>query len=412
MKNGKIIVINHYGDTPGMPGNSRHYELACHFAQKGEYDLEFWLCGYSHLTGKYIEELKGLHIQHKQIENGIKVVKIKSIPDRGGLVMRQLNIMVFDFITGLKLIFSRNVKGVILSMPPITFFATDAMKIRRIKMVADVEDLWPLFMEDMGTNNLIASRYMEHYANKTYNAAVAVEAVSEGMIAYVKGKVKDKSKKFWLSPLGVNLKMAQCDVDKKYIEKYPWKDDFIVIYAGAHGRANDIESVLNTIREFNKYIARLNGKRVAFVFMGSGDNKNKLIGMKEQLGIENTYFEDPVPGDVIPHILKNADVCLTNLKKIESFKLVRPNKIFHYMAAKKPILCGIWGEAQDIVEKAGAGIYVDFTDPVGAAKKMKYFFENADFAELGENGYKYVSEYGDRVKISEDFYNNLIEAIQ
>lgn len=405
----KIIIINQYGNTPDMPGNSRHYELAQYFAHKGDYEIELWLCGYNHATGKYIDELKHFHFQHKYTENGIRIVKIKSAPDWGGLVMRQFGIMLFDFITGIKLLFSRNIRGVVLSMPPITFFAIDAMQIRRIKMIADVEDLWPLFMEDMGVKNKIVSRYMEHYANRTYNAAVAVEAVSNGMLAYVKNKVKNKNKTFWLSPLGVNLDQSQGNADQKYIEQYLWKDDFIIIYAGAHGRANDIESVLKTIKEFNKYNITVNGKKISFVFIGDGDNKAKLIKMKEKYKLENTYFESSVLGNVISQIMKNADVCLTNLKKVESFKLVRPNKIFHYMAAKKPILCGIWGEAQEIVEKSGSGIYVDFSNASDAAEKIRNFIETADFEKYGENGYQYVNKYGNRSKIFEDFYNHFLE---
>ena len=61
-------------------------------------------------------------------------------------------------------------------------------------MIADVEDLWPLFMVDMGMKNKFATIYMEHFANHTYNAAAAVEAVSNGMLNFVKNKLKDKSK--------------------------------------------------------------------------------------------------------------------------------------------------------------------------------------------------------------------------
>lgn len=412
MRKGKIVIINHYGITPDMPGATKHYDLAKYFAEKNEYDIEFWMCGYNHVTGKYVDELKGFHIQHKYVENGIKIVKIKSIPDWGGLIMRQLNIMVFDFITGVKLLFSRNVKCVVLSMPPITFFATDASFLRRIKIIADVEDLWPLFMEDMGMKNRIASAYMEHFANHTYNLSTAYEAVSLGMLNYVRKKIKNKNKKSWLSPLGVNLDLVKGEKDRNVIEQYRWKDDFIVIYAGAHGKANDIESVLKTIQVFERKKQIPVDKKVSFVFMGNGDNKESLKKLAKKLKLCNVYFEDAVSGEVIPKILRNADVCITNLKKIKSFKLVRPNKIFQYMAAKKPVLCGIWGEAQKIVEDSGAGIYIDFTDCELAAERMIEFFSRKDLEKYGQNGYQYVEKYGNRDLIFEDYYKNVIEAIQ
>lgn len=278
-------------------------------------------------------------------------------------------------------------------------------------MVADVEDLWPLFMEDMGMKNKFASKYMEYFANHSYNASAAFEAVSNGMLDYVRNKVKDKKKKSWLAPLGVNLNLVEGNADNSKIAKYKWKDDFIVIYAGAHGRANDIESVLHTISFFEKKYKTVNGKKVSFVFIGNGDNKAFLKDLTKKLKLYSVHFEDAVPGNIIPQILMNADVCLTNLKKIESFKLVRPNKIFQYMAARKPVLCGIWGEAQSIIEDSGAGIYVDFTDYESAANQLYLFFQHADLKQCGENGYKYVNEYGNRAKIFEEFYQNVVEVI-
>lgn len=411
MSKGKIIIINHYGITPDMPGATKHYDLAKFFAEKGEYSIEFWMCGYNHVTGKYVDGLKGLRLQHKYRENGIDIVKIKSVPDWGGLIMRQLNIMVFDFIAGIKVLFSRNVKCVVLSMPPITFFTTDALKIRRIKMVADVEDLWPLFMQDMGMKNKLATLYMEHFANHTYNSATAIEAVSEGMLSYVKKKIKNKSKKSWLSPLGVNLVLVEGTANKEKIDCYQWKNDFVIVYAGAHGKANDLESVLHTISAFEKKYQVVNGMKISFVFIGNGDNKEKLKKLARKLGLRSVYFEEAVPGNVIPQILMNADVCLTNLKKIESFKLVRPNKIFQYMAARKPIICGIWGEAQTIVEGCSAGKYIDFTNYSTAAESIYQFITQDNLSEYGENGYNYVSEFGDREKIFEDFYNNVKDVI-
>lgn len=411
VKKKKIIIINHYGITPDMPGATKHYDLSEYFAAKNEYDIEFWMCGYNHATGKYIKELEGLRLQYSYMDHGVKIVKIKSIPDWGGAIIRQLNIMIFDFITSVKILKDKNIKGIILSIPPVTFFAADAAKIKKIKLIADVEDLWPLFMADMGLKNKIAVWYMEHFANNLYNKADAIEAVSEGMLKYVKRKVLNKKKKMWLAPLGVNLDLFEKKPDLSVIDKCDWKNDFKIIYAGAHGKANAIEEVLKTIEMLNEKYISVHGRKISFIFMGNGDNKEKLLELKETLKLKNVYFEDAVPGDKIPAILKNCDVCLTNLCKIRSFKLVRPNKIFQYMAASKPILCGIWGEAAHIVHEAKSGIYVDFTDYSLAAERIYRFIDRDDLEQMGKNGYDYIKENGDRNKIFKEFYQNVVEIL-
>lgn len=30
----RIVIINHYGITPDMPGATKHYDLAVHFSKK------------------------------------------------------------------------------------------------------------------------------------------------------------------------------------------------------------------------------------------------------------------------------------------------------------------------------------------------------------------------------------------
>lgn len=148
----KIVIINHYGITPDKPGATRHYDMAVNFASKKEYKVEFWMCGYNHHSGKNDAELKGCRLQYKYIMDDVKLVKIKSSRYRNSSVMRQLNIMVFDFITCMKILFSRNIEYIILSVPPISILNVWATKIRRIKLITDVEDLWPLFLKDMGLN--------------------------------------------------------------------------------------------------------------------------------------------------------------------------------------------------------------------------------------------------------------------
>lgn len=50
------------------------------------------------------------------------------------------------------------------------------------------------------------------------------------------------------------------------------------------------------------------------------------------------------------------DICLINLRKSELFTTVIPSKIFENAAMTIPILMGVEGEAQEIVESYGAGL--------------------------------------------------------
>src|SRR5699024_4917589 len=102
----------------------------------------------------------------------------------------------------------------------------------------------------------------------------------------------------------------------------------------------------------------------------------------------------------------------TNLQQIDSFKLVRPNKLFQYMALGKPIISGIWGESKDIIEIAKSGKYVNFASPVTAAKEINLILNNTEkLQQMGKNGRRYVEKYGDRKAIFSELYNNTVQLI-
>lgn len=411
----KIVIINQYGITPDLPGATKHYDMSKFFASKGTHDVEFWMCGYNHQTGKNHMELSGMKLQSSYDEENLKLVRIKSTPYRRSSILRQINHTVFDIITAFKILFSRNIDAIILSIPPISNFNVWAIKLRKIKLITDVEDLWPLFLIEMGMNNKVAVSYMNRYSKKIYNSSDAIAPVSIGMMNYIKSVIKNKPE-MWLAPLGVNLDLYEnIEKNNEIIKDKPWKSDFKIMYVGAHGRANDLYPVLKVIKSIHsKYPTNEDGIRISYIFIGDGDDKKNLVDYAKNNKIENVYFEDAVPGNAVPIYLNHADVCLTNLKKLESFKLVRPNKLFQYMALGKPMICGIWGESKEIVvNEAKSGIYVDFEDAEKAAREIISMLKDSSQLKIyGENGNSYIKKHGDRKMIFDEYYRKLLRITQ
>lgn len=408
----KIIIINQYGVTPDVPGATKHYDMGLNFADKKEYNVEYWLSGLNHKTGNNHRSLKGLKFQSKEtITKNFQVVRFKGFPYRGNLILRQLSIILFEIITAFKILFSRKIKIVIINTPPVGIINILATKIRRKKLIVDVEDLWPLFLQEMGMNNKLVIIYMTFCSKISYAQANMISTVSQGMFDYVV-KIKGADTNVWISPLGVDINLfLNKEKNNTLIEDKVWAHDFKIMYLGAHGKANDIISVLNTIKEFNKIDEKIcSYNKTSFIFIGDGDYKDNIMSHATDIGVENVYFEDPVPGSLVPDYLAHADVCLTNLQKIESFKLVRPNKLFQYMALGKPIISGIWGEFREIIETENTGIYVDFTNAFVAAREILLLLSNEDLLRtMGINGADYVLSYGNREIIFQEYYSNILK---
>ena len=67
-------------------------------------------------------------------------------------------------------------------------------------------------------------------------------------------------------------------------------------------------------------------------------------------------FRHPIPARDAPGYINAADLCLATLQNAPLFRGAIPSKFSEYMACGKAVVVGFWGEAETIVEKAGAGM--------------------------------------------------------
>ncbi|MDG1462413.1 MAG: glycosyltransferase, partial [Gammaproteobacteria bacterium] len=140
---------------------------------------------------------------------------------------------------------------------------------------------------------------------------------------------------------------------------------------------------------------------IVFLMVGDGAEKEKLIRMREAQGIENVVMLDQQPKDAMPSIWAVTDVSLVLLKKADLFKTVLPSKIVESMAMKRPIILGVQGEAQAMVEKAAAGICIEPENATELAAAIAQLADNASQATAyGEAGRSFVEAQFDRRKLA------------
>jgi glycosyltransferase involved in cell wall biosynthesis len=159
----------------------------------------------------------------------------------------------------------------------------------------------------------------------------------------------------------------------------------VVTYVGTHGLAHGLETVLHCAQKLREVEA------LHFLFVGEGARKRALIEMARQMGLQNVTFLGQQRREVIPAILAASDLCLVPLRRAELFTTVIPSKMFEIMAAGKPILLAVDGEARDILEEAGAGEFVPPEDPVALGRAILSLWERPEEREaMGRAGRAYV----------------------
>jgi glycosyltransferase involved in cell wall biosynthesis len=83
------------------------------------------------------------------------------------------------------------------------------------------------------------------------------------------------------------------------------------------------------------------------------------------------------------------------------YKTTFPNKVFDYMAAGKPVILAIDGAIREVVEGAGAGLFVSPGDPAALAEAVLQLVADRKQAEaMGRAGRACVEQQFDRSLIA------------
>lgn len=133
-------------------------------------------------------------------------------------------------------------------------------------------------------------------------------------------------------------------------------DETIALHTGNMGVKQGLENVVRAAA-----LAEQRGDRVRFVFIGGGNQRDRLVAMAEHL--TQIDFIDSLPDDEYALALVAADVLLVNELPGVSGMAV-PSKLTSYFAAGRPVVAATdaGGVTEEEVEASGAGVCVPAGD--------------------------------------------------
>ena len=231
-------------------------------------------------------------------------------------------------------------------------------------------------------------RWGHGIADLCYRRARGIVAVTEGIRDRLRAKGLSGGKVFLIKN-GTNPERFRpvCDPDLR--DRLGWKGQFIVLYAGVHGIAQGLETLLQAA-------LRLKSRQnMRFVLIGEGPVKDDLRRFARRNDLANVQFLPEVPSRDIARYISLADICLVPLKKLKLFEGALPSKIFDYWACGKPLLLTVDGEARRELERAGGGVYVAPENPQALASALIELQRHpSDCRQMGQNGRRYVRHHG------------------
>jgi len=399
----RVLVVSHYFPPEVGAPQARLSELAAWWAHRGE-DVTV-LTGMPNHPSGVVPPSYRRKLRFEESVDGYRVVRtwLYATPNEGVLrkTLGHVSFMVTSVLLGLRRAGRPDV--VVVSSP--TFFSIFAARLiartRRARLVLEVRDLWPAAMVELGviTNRRII-RVLEALEMSNYRAADAVVVVTEGFRRNLIGRGVPGDKVQTIRN-GADVDRFGGPVDDAAVRAMRARTgagpgETLVLYAGAHGISHALSNVVRAAE-------KCSGEPIRFAFVGDGAEKRALAGQVAESMLDNVTMLPPVPRDDMPALLAAADICLVPLRDIPIFATFIPSKMFEYLAAGKPVIGALRGEAANLLEEAGA-VVVPPEDPVALAEAIRALAADpARRAEMGERGRAYVTERFDRRWLAERY---------
>ena len=404
----KIIIVTHYFPPETGAPQARLSALAASWAAGGD-DVTVLTGMPNHPTGVIPPQYRGA-IRRRERRDGYRVLRtwLYATPNEGVArkTIGHLSFMVTSVLLGGRA--SGPADAVVVSSP--TFFSIGAgwllARLKRARLVVEIRDLWPAIFSELGVlTNRRVIRLLERLELAAYAAADTVVVVSDGFRANLIGRGVPAGK---VHTIRNGVRPGEFDpgapADARLRERLgAGPGDCLVLYAGTHGISQGLPSVADAA-------AQLAGEeQIRFAFVGDGADKQRLRHRIAEHGLGRVTLLPGMPHEQVPALLAAADICLVPLRDVPLFSSFIPSKMFECLAAGKPVVGALAGEAAQILREAGAQV-VPPEDSEALADAIRELASDPQRRlEMGRQGRCYVEKYFDREMLAQQ-YRKLLES--
>jgi glycosyltransferase involved in cell wall biosynthesis len=341
--------------------------------------------------------------------DGIRVLRcwLYAVPNRG--VARRgldhLSFMVTSVLFGLPRLGPVDV--VVASSPPL-FSALSGLLIARLKrvpFVLEVRDLWPEAIVELGLMRPgFGVRALSALARFLYRQASRVVVVTRSFADHLveQGVAPEK---LVVIPNGADTRAFAPDIRAGKAARDTLRLDgrFVVAYVGSHGLSHGLGAVLD---------AAAAQPEVTFLLVGDGADRERLLAERNRRQLSNVVMRGSVDRSDVPGLYAAADACLVPLRDVPLFSAFVPSKLFEVLAAGRPVIGAVRGEARDILARSGGALLVEPEHGDQLADAVDQLRRDPDLrAELGRRGRAFAEQYYDRDALAQRYLDLLSDVV-
>ncbi|HEX5041195.1 MAG TPA: glycosyltransferase family 4 protein [Candidatus Limnocylindria bacterium] len=394
MRRRRLWIFNHYAIAPDRSGGTRHYDLARALTARG-YQVTIFAAGVNHVTG---EEERVAHgrLTASRVLDGVRFVWVRTPRYRGNGVGRVVNMGAYAVMAVMSQ--SRLERPDVVIGSSVHLLASLAglgvARIRRARFILEIRDPWPEALVAAGAIRRESgiAKGLAWLARYLYRRAELVIVVTEG-VANLLQEQGVGPERILIVPHAVDFAPRE-DEDPsdalwwQAVRRERGRASVLAAYVGAHGRANDLDTLLRAAR-----ILRERGRDdIRLLFVGDGPERARLE--RESRDLPAVCFIGPVPRASVPRVLSLSDVGLATLSKGFWDTGVSMNKVSDYFAAGVPVVM-LGDPPGNPVALSGGGAVVPFGDAEGLAAELTKFagMHAADRRQLGLRGNTYARRH-------------------
>lgn len=399
----KVLYFHQHFSSPDGATGIRSYGMSRSLIKRGHQ--------VTLVCGSYLGANTGLsgqfsNGQRRGFVDGIEIIELGlNYANADGFIKRSFTFLKYA-TRGLKLVFTEKYDLIFATTTPLTAGIPGivARWLKRKTFIFEVRDLWPEIPKAMGViTNPLALLLMSLLEWLSYHSAHHVVALSPGIAEGVE--------RTGVNPVKISLIPNGCDLDifgsgvEEWRPEHISDTDFLVLFAGAHGIANGLNSVLDAAIEL-----KTRGRHdIKFLLVGQGMLKKGLEDQAKMQKLNNITFHEPISKKRLAGLMSAADVGLQTLANFPVFYYgTSPNKFFDYISASLPVLNNYPGWLADMITTNDCGYTVSPDDPVAFADALENAESNrADLISKGVRAKELAILEFDRKKLAEKFVDQL-----
>jgi colanic acid biosynthesis glycosyl transferase WcaI len=396
----RILFLSHYY-TPEVNAPASRLSEHAQFWKEAGCEVTVVTCAPNHPNGVLYPGYRNRAFSREKVA-GIDVVRLWTfLAANEGFLPRILNYMSY-LVSVLFWRWRLPIADIVISTSPQFFCGLSGwlFQSRRRPWVLEIRDLWPESIVAVGamkSSSII--RFLERLERWAYRRADLIVSVTDSFVDHIKPLASGTPISVLKNGVALAAYTGAHDHEADtFRTSHDLNEKFLAAYVGTIGMAHGLQTILDA--------AEITKSRpdIVFLLVGDGADMKNIEQERQRRNLTNVKCIGRQPKEAMPVIWHAADAALVLLKPSDTFKKVIPSKMFEAMAAQRPIVLGVEGEALDLLQQSRGGIGISPGDATQLATEVIKLADDRGLADaLGRNGREFVTQNFCREKLALDY---------